>query len=159
MTTKKLALLILLSFCYFTGFSLDRSKKFELIIHPTQAIGARDLTLDIYNGYELVISRTINPNQPAPIYLNLYCNYILVIKEGDQELLKYRISTEVPAQMKKEWKMTLSISPTGLFAEIKEGNIRYQDDGRKFNLEETKSQMAEETIDAPKKPATSQMTN
>lgn len=156
MTKKRLALFILSSFIYFTGVSLDRSKKFELIIQQNQATERGDVTIDVYNGYELVMSRSINKNQPTPIYLNLYCNYILIIKERDRELIKYHISTEVPTRIKKEWKMTINIpntnsNSTDIFAEVREGNISYQDDGRKFNLVLSHNPMAEKTSITQKK--------
>ena len=156
MLAKRLLLLFPLTLLYFSGIAIDYSKRFELILKPSQAPNRSEskMVVDVYNGYELVTTAQISPNTPTHLYLNLYCNYILIIKSEGRSYLKYKISTEVPTKVEKEWKLLVQIPTTvtlneAAFAEVREGNISYKEEVRSFNFVETKSPMAEQSIGSP----------
>ena len=166
MIEKRLIVFLLFSLIYVTSFALDlNSKSFELILNPSQGTNSHKGTMvvEVYNGYELVVSKSINTNGPSHIFLNLYCNYILVVKVDGRESLKYNISTEVPCKIKKEWKLAVNlpyiVNNHEAFADVKAANISYQEDGRSFSIVENENPMAEETIGTPKTVASAQQTN
>jgi len=156
MLAKKLIVLSTLALLNTICPATNRYSGFELIIQPNQGtnqlVGA--LSVEIYNGYELVTSETLQARAPMLVTLNLYCNYVLVVKKNGREIFRYRISTEVPPKIEKEWKVVVylpSVTSNNEEApsELAIANIRYQEDQRTFEVEENKNPMAEETTNKP----------
>ena len=166
MIAKRITVFLLFSLIYFTSFALDlNSKSFKLILNPSQVTNAHEgaMVVEVYNGYELVVSKTIDANRPLHIFLNLYCNYTLIVKVEGRESLKYNISTEVPSKTKKEWELALNLPYISnnheAFADVKAASISYREDRRSFSVVEAARPMAEETIDTPKTLTSTQRTN
>ncbi len=152
MLAKKLIVLSTLALLNTICLATNRFSGFELTIQPNQETNqqAGALTVEIYNGYELVIAETMQAGAPVHITLNLYCNYVLVVKKNGRETFRYRISTEVPPKIEKEWKVVVylpSVTSNNEEApsELAIANIRYQENQRTFEVVENKSPMAEET--------------
>ncbi len=150
MQTKRFALLLLFGLIQLNSYSLDRENHFELTINPSQITNDKQckVLVEVYNGYDLVITKTISQNVPITINLDLYCNYTLVVKLNGRKSATYQISTEVPTKLKKNWKLALSLPYLGNgedmdTIESKQCSISYQEDARSFNTVEYKSPMAE----------------
>ncbi len=166
MLAKKLIVLSTLALLNTICLATNRFSGFELTIQPNQETNqqAGALTVEIYNGYELVIAETMQAGAPVHITLNLYCNYVLVVKKNGRETFRYRISTEVPPKIEKEWKVVVylpSVTSNNEEApsELAIANIRYQEDQRTFEVIENKSPMAEETTNKPNEIETFKRTN
>jgi len=166
MLPKRFVVLFLFVLLQLKSFSLDHSKRFELILNPSQATSKQEgiIVVEVYNGYELLMTKPIDCNTPAYLWLDLFCNYTVVIKHNGRESMIYRISTEVPPRVKKEWKLTLSLpdlsnSGDASLAQVKERSINYQEDGRAFNVVETKSPMAAKNISISNNPSLQGLTN
>lgn len=153
MLAKKLIALSTLALLHTICIASNRSNSgFGLTIQPNKETihQVAPLTVDIYNGYELVVSETMQTTAPLHVTLNLYCNYVLVVKKNGKEVFKYLISTEVPPKIEKEWKVvvhlpSIAINNEEAHSELATANISYQEDQRTFEVVESKNPMAEET--------------
>lgn len=138
-----------------SAFAINHNGNMELIIEPRaeQASMEQPLTVRVYNGYELVNSKTTEENKPATIILGLYCNYIISIEQNGVLVKKYRISTEVPPKEIHDWKMTLSLpiykngnNQQLSVVELPPATISYNSNNRQFTCTEPMHPMADQIM-------------
>ncbi|HUX54777.1 MAG TPA: hypothetical protein VMV56_10205 [Williamwhitmania sp.] len=138
-----------------SAFALYHNGNMELIIEPKaeQANMEQPIAVRVYNGYELVDSKTTLANKPVTIILDLYCNYIVSIEQNGVLIKKYKISTEVPPKEIHDWKMTLSIpiykngsNQQLAVVELPPATINYNSNNRQFTCTEPMHPMADQIM-------------
>lgn len=156
MAIKNVLLLFIITvLVQLSAFALNHNGNMELIIEPRaeQANMEQPLTVRVYNGYELVNSKTTVANKPVTIILDLYCNYIVAIEQNGVLIKKYKISTEVPPKEIHDWKMTLSLSiyknasiQQLAIVELPPATISYNSNNRRFTCTEPMHPMADQIM-------------
>lgn len=141
MMTKKIILLIfsLILFSQRPSFAFNHNCSMELIIdHQSEYEGRyRQLTINIYNGYELVESKITQEHAPTSFHLNLYCNYIVTVEQNGMVIKRYKVNTEVPQKERRDWKYAISLT-IGQLIDNKQLAIEYPTTSISFNIDHKK---------------------
>lgn len=156
MARKTVLLLFMITFlCQVSAIALIRNATMELIIEPKveQSNTEQQLTISVYNGYQLVESKTTTNRKSVTILLDLYCNYLVSIEQNGVVVKKYRVSTEVPQKENRDWKLLLPVQilksvSTEQLAVVgtPAANISYSSNDREFTCKEPMYPMADQTM-------------